>query len=471
MRRITVALTLLATLAGGTFAGSRAVSDAQKSLGGGPDGRGTTLLVVGIDSRAGLSAAEKERLHAGGKGCNCTDVMMLVHLSADQRRASIVSIPRDSYVQYAADPATTAAAGPARFGKINGAYARGAGPLTVRTVEHVTGLRVDHYVETGFTGFEQAVDDLGGATVCTDKPLKDKGSGLDLPAGTHRADGNGALRYVRARHLTPPGDLGRVRRQQRLVNDLLARLRAEGALSGPADTARAVRTLLRSVRTDDRTKWHDLVRVGWALGRLRPEDIELATVPIRLFDHRVPGVGSTLVWDEARSAALWNALRADRPLTGDPRIQPVPETPVTINPAFIAVRVDEPAVADALRRNGFAVTDTSHSAPAVRPEGPPVIRHAPGREAEAATLAAALPAARIEPVAHHDRFIDVAVGTRPVEVRTVTYDRNTAEGAPVTGDTLRCPDVAATSPWDGAVRATSPTAPARSPEGAASRAR
>ncbi|MFD7360200.1 LCP family protein [Streptomyces sp. NPDC059885] len=427
---------MLAALVSGSYAGSRAVSDERESPGG---GRGTNILVVGIDSRAGLSAAEKERLHVGGKGCNCTDVIMLVHLSANQRRASIVSLPRDSYVQYAGDPATTAAGGPARSGKINGAFARGAGPLTVRTVEKVTGLRIDHYLETGFTGFEQAVDNLGGATVCTDKPLKDSGSGLDIPAGAHHTDGNGALRYVRARHVTPPGDLGRVRRQQRMVNDLLARLTAEGALSGPVDTARTARTLLRSVRTDDRTELVDLVRVGWALGRLRPENIELATVPIRLFDHRVPGVGSTLVWDEARSAALWNALSADRPITGDPRIQPVPETPVKTNPALIAVRVDDPVVAEALRRNGFAVTHSSPSAPPVRPDGPPVISHAPGREADAATLAAALPSARLQPVAHHDRFLDVAVGTRPVEVKTVTYDRNTAEGAPVTGNTLRCP--------------------------------
>ncbi|GHI83258.1 LCP family protein [Streptomyces xanthophaeus] len=440
MRRLTVALTLLATLAGGSYASSQAVSAERDT----PDGsRGTNILVVGSDSRAGLSAAEKRRLHVGGEGCNCTDVMMLVHLSENKRRASIVSIPRDSYVQYAdaAGPpgAPPAAPGSAPFGKINGAFKIGAGALAVRTVEKATGLHIDHYLETGFTGFEQAVDDLGGATVCTDKRMQDDGSGLDIRAGVHRLDGNGALRYARARHQDPPGDLGRVRRQQRLVNDLLARLSAEGALSGPISTARTVRTLLKSVRTDERTGLDDLVRIGWALGRLKPERTEFATVPIRLFDHRVPGVGSTLVWDEARSAALWDALRADRPLTGDTRIQPVPETPVGTNPARIRVRVDEPAAAAALLRNGFLVTDTSQSAPAVRPDGPPVIRYAAGLEADAATLAAALPGARLQAVPGQDNSFDVAVGTQPVVVKTVTYDRNTAEGAPVTADTLRCP--------------------------------
>ncbi|MEU9256735.1 LCP family protein [Streptomyces sp. NPDC048270] len=428
MRRLAVALTTLATLGTGALLVPQAVSAHQA----GP-GRGTNILVVGIDSRAGLSAAEKRRLHVGGKGCNCTDVMMLVHLSADLSRASLVSIPRDSYVEYA----STAAGEPARWGKINGAYAHGGGPLAVRTVEKATGLHVDHYLETGFTGFEQAVNDLGGATVCTDRPLKDENSGLDVTAGVHRTDGNGTLRYVRARHVNQrPGDLGRVRRQQRMVNDLLARLTAEGALNGPASTARTARALLKSVRTDARTSLHDLIRIGWSLGRLRADRTEFATVPIRLFDHRVPGVGSTLVWDEPRSAALWEALGADRPITGDTRIQPVPQTPVPTNPAVIPVRVDDAAVAAALTASGFAAT-TAGPAPATRPAGPPVITYPAGRDEEAATLAAALPGAVLRPAPKQAAF-DVAVGGEPVRVRTVTYDRNTVDGAPATADRLRC---------------------------------
>ncbi|MFE0583108.1 LCP family protein [Streptomyces sp. NPDC058892] len=396
---------------------------------------------MGIDSRAGLSRAEKNRLHVGGKGCNCTDVMMLVHLSEDRHRASVVSIPRDSYVEYAGT------AMPPRKGKINGAFALGGGPLAVATVEKATGLRVDHYLETGFAGFERTVDNLGGATVCTDRPLKDENSGLDIGAGRHHADGNQALRYARARHVNlRPGDLGRVRRQQRLVNDLLARLTLEGALADPARTARTVHTLLKTVRTDTRTGPGDLIRIGWALGRLRADRTEFATVPIRLFDHRVPGVGSTLVWDETRAAALWEALGADRPITGDTRIQPVAENPAPTNPAAVSVRVDDATVAAALRRNGFAVTDTSASAPPVRPAGPPVIRYAPGQEEHAATLAAALPGSRTEAVPGHDAHFDVAVGAEPALVRTVTYDRNIADGAPVTGDRLRCAEAPGAAP-------------------------
>ncbi|MFJ3922196.1 LCP family protein [Streptomyces sp. NPDC090022] len=423
MLRRATALALLTTLvSGAAWAGTTAGRS-------GPD-RGTNILVVGTDSRAGLSKAEKERLHVGGKGCNCTDVMMLVHLSQDGRRASVVSIPRDSYVEYAD--------GSGVKGKINGAYARGGGPLTVKTVEKATGLHVHHYLETGFAGFERAVDGLGGATVCTDTHLADENSGLDLIPGFHHTDGRGALRYVRARHVGRPGDLGRVRRQQRAVSDLLTRLTAEGALADPLATATTVRTLLKSVRTDAGTGLTDLVRIGLTLGRLSPERTEFATVAMREFDHRVPGVGSTLLWHEERARALWAALAADRPVSGDPRIQPVARNPVPANPAGIAVRVDDAGVATALRAGGFAVTDTSAAAPAGRPAGPPLIRYAPGREADAATLAAALPGARRQVVAGHGRSLDVTVGTRPVRVEEVTYDRNITDGAPVTGRRLGC---------------------------------
>ncbi|TLQ42822.1 LCP family protein [Streptomyces marianii] len=434
MRRLTAGLTVLAGLASWPWLGAQTAPAAD-----GPaardSGRGTNILIVGIDSRTGLSAGEKRRLHVGGEGCDCTDVMMLVHLSEDRRRASVVSIPRDSYVEYAAPEGTT---GAAPRGKINGAFKIGRGPLAVRTVEKVTGLSVDHYLETGFTGFEQAVNDLGGATVCSDKPLKDENSGLDITAGTHHLDGNRALGYARARHLDPPGDLGRVRRQQRMLADLLEGLTVRGALADPVKAADTARRLLRSVRTDVGTGMNDLIGIGWTLGRLPADRVEFATVPIAHFDHRVPGVGSTLLWHESRSRALWEALRADRPITGDTRILPVPETRAETNPARITVRVDDAEVATALRRSRFLVTDTSASAPAERPAGPPLITFPDGREADANTLAAALPGARLRAAARADGIFDVTVGSEPIVVKTVTYDRNVAEGAPVTADRLRC---------------------------------
>ncbi|WP_420031712.1 LCP family protein [Streptomyces sp. cg28] len=396
-------------------------------------GEATNLLVAGLDVRSGLTRQEIDRLHVGGKECGCTDVLMLVHIAADGRRLSVVSLPRDSYVPFAPHDH------PAHSGKINGAHAHGGADLTVRTVEQATGLHIDHYLETDFSRFAAAVDQLGGAEVCTDVPLADENSGLDLPAGTQVLDGRGALRYVRARHVSPPGDLGRVRRQQRLLLGMFARLADARLFRNPAATARTAQALLTHVRTDDHTDAGTLLSLARSLRDIGPRDAEFATVPIADFDHRVPEWGSTLLWDEPRARRMFGALRDDRPLTAAfPSGGPVP---VGMPPAETRVTVDDPRIADGLRASGFAVTAAPE--PRERPDGPTVVRYDPEQIRYAPSLTAALPGARLRPVAGSGHAFRVAVGSADQEVRPVTYDRSMVEGAPVTGDTLRCPHPAA----------------------------
>ncbi|TQK42907.1 LytR family transcriptional attenuator [Streptomyces sp. SLBN-118] len=430
MRSFALSAVLVVTLASG---GSLWTADQVASQPSRADeSKGTNVLVVGIDRRAGMSAEEIKRLHVGGKGCDCTDVMMLVHIAEDGGRMTAVSIPRDSYVEFADH------AHPRHSGKINAAFAHGGGDLTVRTVEKVTGLKIDHYLETDFTGFVNAVDRLGGAKVCTDKPLVDLGSGLNLPVGTSVLDGRRALRYVRARHLSPPGDLGRVRRQQRLLIDMLSRLREEGAFASATATARTALALHEFVRTDGDTSLADLAHLGSMLGRLNANQTEFATVPISDFDFRTPHWGSALLWDTERSAALWELLREDRSILDDTRIRPSKDVPVEIPPEWIHVRVTDPEVADALQAGGFVIEGGSGQAGAPRPEGPTVITYDPYWERYAATVKAAIPGAELRPVAGHGSVFDVAVGSKAASVVKVVYDRSSVEGAPVTGDRLRC---------------------------------
>ncbi|MFF4231988.1 LCP family protein [Streptomyces sp. NPDC001820] len=430
MRSFAVTAVLIASLASGGSLWAADRSAFSSSAAG--EANGTNVLVVGIDSRTGLSAEDKKRLHVGGKGCDCTDVMMVVHIAEDGRRMSVVSIPRDSYVEFA-DHAHAR-----HFGKINGAFAHGGGDLTVRTVEKATGLRIDHYLETDFTGFADTVDRLGGAKVCTDKSLQDPGSGLDLAAGAHQLNGIHALRYVRARHLSPPGDLGRVRRQQRLLIEMLSRLRAEGAFANPVAAVRTALKLRTSVRTDPDTNLADLMKLGSRLRGLTADQTEFATVPISDFDHRVPQWGSTLLWDKDRSAALWAALRADRPIVGDRGIRPSMDVPVEIAPASLHLRVTDQEVASALRANGFVVEYVPRKPDEPGPAGPTVITYDPARARHAPTIAAALPGARLQPVAGHGQVFDIAVGSEATAVVKVVHDRSSVEGAPVQGDRLRC---------------------------------
>ncbi|MCX4825332.1 LCP family protein [Streptomyces sp. NBC_01142] len=430
--RFAVTAVLLASLAS---AGTIATADGLRGSSPYADkgkGKGTNVLVVGIDRRDGISAKDRNRLHVGGKGCNCTDVMMVVHLAEDGKRMSVVSIPRDSYVEFADH------AHPRHSGKINGAFAHGGGDLAVRTVEKATGLRIDHYLETDFVGFASTVDRLGGATVCTDTPLSDLGSGLKLAAGTHRVDGNNALRYVRARHVSPPGDLGRVRRQQRVLIGMMSRLRAEGALADPAAAFLTAHRLLTSVRTDARTSVVDLMRLGAVLSRLEADRTEFVTVPMSDFDHRVPEWGSTLLWDKERSAALWAALREDRTVIGDPDIRPSMKVPVEFPPAALPLRVTDAEVARALRANGFVVEDAAGRPGTPRPKGPTVITYDPYWARYAPTVAAALPGAQLRPVIGHGQVFTVTVGSEGATVVEIVHDRSSVEGAPAPGGTLLC---------------------------------
>ncbi|MGH3309234.1 MAG: LCP family protein [Streptomyces sp.] len=458
---LTCGATLDAGFAGGSTPVPPGLSDAAATaLSGLPErgrparGPGMNILLVGLDRRAGLSQATKDRLHVNGQQCDCTDVMMLLHISADRDRVSVVSIPRDSYVRFASHRDTGKGFGKItngttrHLGKINSAYAHGGPSLTVRTVERVTGVRVDHYAEADFTGFVDAVDRLKGARVCTNKPLRDENSGLRLLAGTHLLDGDKSLRYVRARHVHPPGDLGRVRRQQRLLAEMLTSLTSDKVAGNPVALLRAATALAGSVRTDSGLTPGRLSRLGRELHGLTARRTEFATVPMSEFDRRVPVWGSTLAWDEPRARALFADLRADRPITGNPATGPEPGArPVAFPPEKISVRVDgrgEAArrMAQDLRDNGFHVLDERRGGAGGTRGGRTEVSFDPHFVREAETVAAALPGAVLRPVpvsgTEHLEVFSVRPGTEGTEVSDVDVDRSSVEGAPVTGDTLDC---------------------------------
>jgi LCP family protein required for cell wall assembly len=417
------------------------------------DGPGTNILIAGLDRRDGLSKKTRDRLHVNGKQCDCTDVLMLLHISEDHDRVSVVGIPRDSYVRFAPHRdhgkgfGKITARTTRHLGKINSSYAHGGPKLVVRTVEQATGVRVDHYAETHFAGFEKAVDRIHGAKVCTDKPLRDANSGLRLPKGTHVLDGADTLRYVRARHVEPPGDLGRMRRQQRVLGELLRTLTGERMAGRPGEVVRAALALRGSVRWDKGLTMGRLARLAGDLRELTAEDTEFATVPIEDFDHRVPVWGSTLKWDGPRARGLFADLRADRPLVGNPVTAPAPgATPVPYRPEGITVRVQgsgerSARIAQELRDNGFRVLESRPAAGGLR-SGRTEITYDSHWRRKAGTLAAAMPGAvmRAEdvPGGRHSAVFTVRPGRRGAEVADVVHDRSSVEGKPVRGDDLDC---------------------------------
>lgn len=165
-------------------------------------GHGMNVLLVGTDGRDKITEAERHKYHLGGAPCHCTDTIMIVHISEDRERASVVSLPRDSYAMTPphVDQTTGEHHGPHPI-KINAAYAEGGPNLTVQTVESMTHVKIDHYLEVDFTSFMKTVDVLGGVKICTAEPLKDSYTGLDLPSRHAHPDGRAgpAVRPLAAR--------------------------------------------------------------------------------------------------------------------------------------------------------------------------------------------------------------------------------------------------------------------------------
>jgi LCP family protein required for cell wall assembly len=208
----------------------------------------------------------------------------------------MVSIPRDSYVPipgYGGD-------------KINAAFAMGGAPLLAQTVEQATGLRLDHYVEIGFSGFASLVDAVGGVTVCPAAAVDDPLAGIDLAPGCQRADGPTALGYVRSR-ATPRADLDRMVHQRQLLSALLRRAASPTVWLNPFRWYAVPRAAAGALTVDQADHVWDLARLGWALRG----SASTLTVPIGEFTGS--DSGSVVVWNHDAARELFDALASDAP--------------------------------------------------------------------------------------------------------------------------------------------------------------
>jgi LCP family protein required for cell wall assembly len=171
------------------------------------DTSGTNYLIVGSDSRKGLTAAQRKQLHTGNDSGQRTDTIMLLHDGSGP--SLLMSIPRDSIVDIPGHGTT----------KINAAFAYGGPKLLIQTVEQLTSIHIDHYVEIGFGGFVNVVDAVGGITICPSHTMDDKLANLHVKKGCQHADGRVALAYARSRHADPKlGDIARGGQQREVVN-------------------------------------------------------------------------------------------------------------------------------------------------------------------------------------------------------------------------------------------------------------
>ncbi len=417
-------------------------------------GHGTNILLVGTDGRERITAAEKARYRLGGAPCRCTDTIILVHISEDRRRASLVSLPRDSYAELTehTDATTGKRHGPHPV-KLNAAYAEGGPNLTVRTVERMTGVKIDHYLEVDFTSFMRTVDAVGGVRICTARPMKDPYTGLDLPAGTHTLDGGKALQYVRSRHVDGASDLGRMQRQQRFVAALIDRATSDGALLHPVRFRKVMGAVAGSVRADEGFGTEEMVALGKAMRGFTTASSEFTSVPVGAVGVHVKGLGSTVKWDPVRSRKLFDSIREDRPLTTRPATPAPRRKLVEVAPKEVRVQVYNGTRLDglgakvdaALRATGFNTTRTPYNADR-RDVVRTVVSYDPRWDRSAKSLAAALPGSELRAVPRQGAVLKVTAGTDFKAVQPVRSETPpTAMAKPaggytaVTGDQVVCP--------------------------------
>ncbi len=410
-------------------------------------GHGMNVLLVGTDGRDRITEEERRRYRLGGAPCHCTDTLMIVHISEDRERASVVSLPRDSYAE--TPPHTDGTTGREHHGhpvRINAAYAEGGPQLTVRTVEHMTRVKIDHYLEVDFTSFMKTVDVLGGVKICTAKPLKDTYTGLDLPPGTHTLKGGQALQYVRSRHADASSDIGRMKRQQRFLASLIDHATSSGILLNPLKFRDVARAVLGSVRADRGFGTDELLSLGRAMRTFSPSSSEFTTVPIGEMGHVVKGIGSTLKWDPVKAERLFRSLRDDKPLATT--VAPVRSTVVRVEvpPQRIRVQVENgtrtPGLAKrvdaALAATGFRTTGRPATAP-VDTVRRTVITYDPRWDRSAKSLAAALPGSELRPAPGLGATLKVTAGSDFRQVRRVrAEDPVRGEFAVVRGNEVGC---------------------------------
>jgi LCP family protein required for cell wall assembly len=255
------------------------------------DQPGTTYLLVGSDSRAGLSRKEELSLGVGKGEGQRTDTIMLLHTGSGPNL--LMSIPRDSVVEVPGHGET----------KINAAFAYGGPKLLIKTIELNTGIRVDDYVELGFAGFVDIVNAVGGITICPTQAMNDPLANLDIKKGCQHADGTTALGYARSRHVSGLGDIDRAKHQREVVSAVGHKAISPWTVLNPVRYFRLGMAASDSLRVGKHTGLLATLKFAWALTHVSGKSGLTCGVPI---------ADLAVHWDPQRADRLFKLIRQDR---------------------------------------------------------------------------------------------------------------------------------------------------------------
>jgi LCP family protein required for cell wall assembly len=259
-------------------------ADSQPTSGSSTDGA-LNILLIGSDGQTSV---------ANGR----SDVIILVHISADRKKVYLIHFPRDMWVEI-----------PGRgMDKINAAYAYGGAQLLVRTLRGLVDVPVDHVAVIGFEGFKAMTDAVGGVDVYVEEASSEWG--YTFHVGMNHLDGYNALGFVRERYQLSQGDISRGRRQQAFVKALMLKILSKETLGNPVRFAALVKAIAQNLTVDDGFSVGEIYSEALTLRNLRSDDIVFITAPITGFGRSPQGASIDIV-DKVKMAQLSTALRTD----------------------------------------------------------------------------------------------------------------------------------------------------------------
>ena len=399
------------------------------------------ILIVGSDSRGDAKPGEGfqgagDEFVTGQRA----DTVILAHLYGDSDKAQLVSFPRDSWVEIPQHvDRDSGKVVEADMAKLNRALELGGPPLLIQTMERLTGLHIDHYMQIDFDGFQTIVNRLDGVEVCLPAPAKEKDSGIDLPAGRSVIKGDQALAFVRQRKGLPNGDIDRIGRQQQFIGAIVRKVLSADTLLNPVKLDGVIRSGIDALQVDRSLDIDQLQELALRLRSFDAGGVIFTTVPVA----KVNGFRerqSVVLLDEEQGRALFDAIRRDVP-PGTPEGRPdaAPAEPLIVAPENIRVRVFNGAGVQGLGRRaasdleevGFLVVGAPGNRDGAAAET--VVLHGPERADSARTVAAAIDGARtrLEP-SLAGKAVEVVVGSSYTGAKKVTVTGKPKPRAPGT---------------------------------------
>jgi LCP family protein required for cell wall assembly len=272
--------------------------------------RAVNILLMGADNPQRLvkKPTVAELLEDGewDPGSYRSDTMMVVHIPADRKAAYVVSIPRDSYVPIYDDEGVEH-----DRNKINAAFAE-YGPFgTWRTIENLSGVRLDHMAVIDYAGFNDLTRAIGGVDVYIPETVEDTQQHVTWEQGWTHLEGERALQYVRTRHGLLEGDFDRIDRQQNFLRAVLRKTLADGTIGNPVKLNDTLGAITDHLAVDASWSTDDLRGLALSLRGIDADKVRFMTLPLLRYDT-IPGAGSVNIIDVQAANRLWKAVLDDR---------------------------------------------------------------------------------------------------------------------------------------------------------------